>query len=69
MSAVSVESILVTQGAKNVLELVQKLNEEAQAHATTIDLLRRLKAGEVDISDVIITDDGWRIVPKRPSND
>ena len=56
---------------------VDKLNEIARQHslaadyAKTLELLRALKAGEVTIDQVTLTDNGWNVVasaePLAPS--
>jgi len=39
---------------------------EKDAHASTLQLLQRIKRGEVDIANVMVTDDGWQVLGERP---
>lgn len=32
----------------------------------TLDLLRQIKQGSIDITRLIVTDDGWRLLPPEP---
>ena len=42
-----------------LLEAVSKYN-------LTLTLLQDIKAGTVDIADVAVTDDGWKLIPPEP---
>lgn len=47
--------------------ITEQLGIESQQHLSTIALLRRIKEGEVDIVNVVINENGWRLaVAKEP---
>lgn len=49
----------------NIYEMYGRLAESSQElqtfHAMTMDLLKKLKAGEVDPSKLALTENGWKI--------
>ena len=50
-------------------EFEAALEEEIANHKNTLDLVRRLKTGEVSLDSVVITDNGWRVLPPEPSEE
>lgn len=61
--------------AGRVLQMIYPLLEEDQQelaklegeHRKTLNLLRQVVKGEMDPSRVIVSDDGWQIMPEQPS--
>ena len=47
-------------------EYEEALKHEADQHHNTLDLLQRLKRGEVSLDEVAVTDSGWRLIPPEP---
>lgn len=43
--------------------MTEERDNEVIAHLNTITLLRQLKAGDVFLERVIMTDNGWRLEP------
>ena len=50
-------------------EYEEGLKHEAEQHRNTLDLLKRLKRGEVSLDEVAVTDSGWRLVPPEPKEE
>lgn len=67
MPAVGIENHILEMHAQNELRLIGLINAESKAHADTLAVLRALKEGELQLSQVVVTDDGWRIIPTPPS--
>lgn len=50
--------------------LVEQYEMECEAHRRTVDVLRRLKQGEIDIASLTVTDDNqWAISSIEPVED
>lgn len=47
----------------------QALSQAEQEHRNTHSLLRRVVNGELDPSRVIVSDDGWQVLPEPPKDD
>lgn len=45
------------------------LQNAEQEHRNTHSLLRRVVNGEIPLSRVIVSDDGWQVLPEPPSDD
>ena len=41
---------------------------ERRAHAETLQLVQKLKRKEIRIEQIVITDEGWQILPERPTS-
>ena len=50
-------------------EYEEGLKHEAEQHRNTLDLLKRLKRGEVSLDEVAVTDTGWRLLPPEPKEE
>lgn len=44
-------------------KLAVRHEQECAAHLQTIDLLRRVVAGEIDSARVVVTDNTWTLLP------
>ena len=55
---------ITQQLVSGLLPLAQEM---ANKHEEVLDVLRQLKAGEIELADVVVTDDGCRVMPQRPS--
>ena len=44
-------------------EFEMALSEEIANHKNTLGLLQRLKSGDVSIDRVVVSDDGWQVMP------
>lgn len=44
--------------------LQEKYESEYEQHLQTIDVLGKLKRGEIDLSQIEVTDTSWIVVPK-----
>lgn len=50
-------------------ELWQRWDKELAENVKHLQLLRQLKSGETDLDSLLVTDDGWQIMPRRPGGD
>lgn len=50
-------------------EFEQALQEEIANHRGTLNLLQRLKRGELGLDQVVVSDDGWRVMPPEPKEE
>ena len=44
------------------------MTQQEQSHRNTLDVLRRIVKGELDPKMVVVSDDGWQIMPEMPSD-
>ena len=49
-------------------EFEEALQEEMQNHRSTLALLQELKKGSIDLSEVAVSDNGWRRIPPEPDD-
>ena len=49
-------------------EDMQNLQVAEEEHRKTLDVLRRVVAGELDPKRVKVSDDGWQITPEEPDD-
>jgi hypothetical protein len=60
------DEILLSAIVPNLRQVYRSVLQERMAHGATMQLIQRIKRGEVDIQSVMITDDGWQLLPARP---
>ena len=64
--AQSIHHVLLQQAARSTDEFVTLISQQEGEYNALLGLLRAIKAGEVEIAQVQITDDGWRLAPPAP---
>ena len=69
MAAQQIEGVLIGMFSQNIGQMVGMLNAEAAAHQETLNLLKALKRGDIELSRITITDDGWRVIPAPPTTE
>lgn len=66
---VPLHTLLLNQFMPILEEHRNLLENESGAHRKTLALLQSIKQGEVLLSNVNVTDDGWQIMPPPPSDE
>lgn len=63
----SVSDHLVSMFANDIAEIVRLLETERDAHVNTLNLLKSVKLGATPLSRVVMSDDGWQVMPELPT--
>ena len=48
-------------------EDVQAMQVHETEHRKTLELLRQVVSGQIDLKRVKVSDDGWQVLPEEPS--
>ena len=52
-----------------IVEYEEALRVEIENHKQAILAFKALKGGEASLSDLVVTDNGWELMPPAPSMD
>ena len=61
-----VEQLLLNHYVQAVNALKELETKDQALFSKALDTLRSLKAGEVSLENVVVTDNGWEVVPAPP---